>query len=139
MPATQTKKKSIYGVHPGVLMTQKWVGELKQKTGRTSDEWLRLIKKEGPTDEKARREWLKTQHGLGTNTASWLAERAEGKGDEMGDADAYLEAAEGYVENMFSGPKAALRPIYDALLKLGLKQGKFQQRVIDRSQRRFWS
>jgi len=124
MPATQTKKKSIYGVHPGVSMTQKWVGELKQKTGRTSDEWLRLIKKEGPKDEKARREWLKTQHGLGTNTAAWLAERAEGKGDDLRDADAYLQAAEGYVENMFSGPKAALRPIYDALLKLGLKQGK---------------
>ncbi len=23
--ATQPKKKSIYGVHPGVAMTQKWV------------------------------------------------------------------------------------------------------------------
>ena len=28
-----TKTKSIYSVHPGVLMTQKWIGELKQKTG----------------------------------------------------------------------------------------------------------
>ncbi len=45
--ATKTaKKKSIYGVHPGVLMTQKWIAELKQKTGRTLDEWLKLIKKE---------------------------------------------------------------------------------------------
>jgi len=26
------KKKSIYGVHPGVLMTQKWIAELKGKT-----------------------------------------------------------------------------------------------------------
>jgi len=124
MPATQTKKKSIYGVHPGVLMTQKWEGELKQRTGRDLQEWLRFIRKEGPKDEKARREWLKAEQGLGTNTAWWLAERAEGKGNEMGDADAYLQAAEGYVENMFSGPKATLRPIYDALLKLGLKQGK---------------
>ena len=31
------------------------------------------------------------------------------------------QAAEGYVEQMFSGGKAALRPIYDALLKLGLE------------------
>ena len=122
--ATQTGKKSIYGVHPGVAMTQKWVVELKQKTGRSLDEWLRLIKKSGPKDEKARREWLKTEHGLGTNSASWLAERAEGKGSDVGDPDTYLAAAEGYVEQMFSGSKAALRPIYDEILKVGLKVGK---------------
>ena len=43
--ATQPGKNSIYGVHPGVAMTQKWIGELKQKTGHSLDEWLRLIKK----------------------------------------------------------------------------------------------
>jgi hypothetical protein len=122
--ATQQKKKSIYGVHPGVAMTQKWVAELKQKTGRSLDEWLRLIKKSGPKEEKARLEWLKTEQGLGTNSAWWLAERADGKGTEVGDPDAYLEAAEGYVEAMFSGGKAGLRPLYDALLKTGLKLGK---------------
>jgi hypothetical protein len=122
--ATQPKKKSIYGVHPGVAMTQKWVAELKQKTGRSLDEWLRLIKQSGPKDEKVRRDWLKTEHGLGTNSAWWLAERAEGKGSEVGDPDTYLEAAEGYVEKMFSGSKATLRPIYDEILKVGLKVGK---------------
>ena len=122
--ATQPKKKSIYGVHPGVAMTQKWVAELKQKTGRSLEEWLQLIKKSGPKAEKARREWLKTEHGLGTNSAWWLAERADGKGSEVGDPDAYLEAAEGYVEKMFSGSKAPLRPIYDEILKVGLKLGK---------------
>jgi len=122
--ATQTGKKSIYGVHPGVAMTQKWVAELKQKTGRSLDEWLRLIKKSGPKDEKARREWLKTEHELGTNSAWWLAERAEGKGSDVDDPDAYLAAAERYVEQMFAGSKAALRPIYDEILKVGLKVGK---------------
>ena len=124
MSATEPKKKSIYGVHPGVAMTQKWVAELKAKTGRTQEEWLRLIKKSGPKDEKARREWLKTEHGLGTNSASWLAERAEGKSSDIEDPDSYLEAAEGYVEEMFSGAKAGLRPIYNAILKVGLKTGK---------------
>jgi hypothetical protein len=124
MPKAATGKKSIYGVHPGVAMTQKWVAELKQKTGRSRDEWLRLIKKSGPKDEKARREWLKTEHGLGTNSASWLAERAEGKASDVDDPDTYLAAAEGYVEQMFAGSKAALRPIYDELLKVGLKVGK---------------
>jgi len=124
MPKAATKKKSIYGVHPGVEMTQKWIAELKQKTSRSLEEWLQLIKKTGPKEEKARREWLKTEHGLGTNSAWWLAERADGKGTETGDPDSYLQAAEGYVESMFSGGKAGLRPIYDALLKTGLKVGK---------------
>jgi hypothetical protein len=122
--ATQPKRKSIYSVHPGVAMTQKWIAELRQKTGRSLDEWLRLIRKSGPKDEKARREWLKTEHGLGTNSAWWLADRADGKDAEAGDPEAYLEAAEGYVEKMFSGSKAGMRPIYEALLKLGLSVGK---------------
>lgn len=122
--ATQAKTKSIYSVHPSLKMVQKWIAELKEKTGRSLDEWVSHINKKGPKDEKACREWLKSEHGLGTNSASWLADRAAGKGTEDGDPDAYLKAAEGYVEQMFSGSKADLRPIYDALLKLGLSVGK---------------
>jgi hypothetical protein len=58
-------KKSPYSVHPGVLMTRKWIGELKQKTGRSLDEWLKHIKKSGPADEADRRVWLKEEHNLG--------------------------------------------------------------------------
>jgi len=124
MSRPATKKKSTYSVHPGVLMTQKWIAELKQKTGRTLDDWLKLIKNEGPKDEQPRRDWLKTKHGLGTNTAWWLAERSVGKGEESADCEAYLKAAEQYVDEMFAGKKEHLRPIYDALLKLGLSVGK---------------
>jgi hypothetical protein len=124
MAKSATAKKSIYGVHPGVAMTIKWIGELKQKTGRSLEEWIRFIRKEGPPAEQARRDWLKSKHGLGTNTASWLAERSVGKGQEISDPDHYLHAAEKYVDDMFSGKKEHLRPIYDALLKLGLSMGK---------------
>ena len=123
-PATAAKKKSIYSVHPGVVMMQKWIGELKQKTGRSVDEWLKHIKKDGPADEKARYSWLIREYGLGTNTASWLAQQSVGKGSEIADSDLYLQKAENDVENMFSGRRAELRPIYDALLKLGLKTAK---------------
>ena len=127
-PATVAKKKSIYSVHPGVLMMQKWIGELKQKTGRSVEEWLKHIKKDGPADdpanEKSRRDWLIKEYGLGTNSASWLAQQSVGKGGEIADSDLYLQKAENDVEKMFSGGKAALRPIYDALLKLGLKTAK---------------
>jgi len=121
--AAKTKSKSIYGVHPGVAMVQKAIQDLPVKTGRSLEEWIKFIKKSGPKHEQERREWLKTEHGLGTNYAAWLAERVEGKGED-GDPDAYLRAAEGYVEKMFAGPKESLRPIYDALLKLGLGIGK---------------
>ncbi len=124
MAKAGSKTRSIYGVHPGVLMTQKWVAELKQKTGRTLDEWMKFIKQEGPPTEAARRDWLKEQHKLGTNTAWWLAERSVGKGEEASDPDAYLKAAEKYVEEMFAGKKEHLRPLYEALLKLGLSMGK---------------
>jgi Domain of unknown function (DUF5655)/Domain of unknown function (DUF4287) len=122
--ATKAAQKSIYSVHPGVTMVQKWIAELKQKTGRTLEEWLKLIKQEGPPTEKERREWLKTEHGLGTNTAWWFARRSVGKGEELGDADHYLNGAAKYVEDMYAGKKEHLRPIYDALLKLGLAIGK---------------
>src|SRR5258706_1624146 len=98
--------------------------EFRQKTARSLEEGLKLMQKEGPVDEQERREWLKTKHALGTNTAWWLAERSVGKGEETADSDHYLKAAERYVAEMFSGKKEHLRPIYDALLKLGLGIGK---------------
>jgi len=114
----------LYGVHPGVAMVQKWVTELKGKTGRSVEEWVALIKKDGPKDEKGRREWLKSKHKLGTNSAWWLAERADGKGGEDSDPEIYLKAAVGYVEEQYSGAKASLRPIYDELLTIGRSLGE---------------
>src|SRR5437773_6598698 len=61
------KTQALYDVHPGVSTVQKWVAELKGKTGRSPEEWIALVKKEGPKDEKSRREWLKKKHKLGTN------------------------------------------------------------------------
>lgn len=105
-------------------MARRWVATLPEKTGKSLEQWIALVKKSGPRTEKERVEWLKSKHKLGTNAASWIAERAEGKGEEDSDPTAYLKAAENYVAQMFSGSKAALRPIYDELLQLGLKQGK---------------
>ena len=118
------KRKSFYSPHPTVAMVQKWIAELPAKTGRSLDQWLRLIAKEGPPDEKDRRVWLKDQHGLGTNSAWWLAERSVGKGTEVDDPERYLQAAEQYVAEMFAGAKAGLRPLYDELLKRGLGLAK---------------
>jgi hypothetical protein len=118
------KNKSPYAVHPSVAMTQKYVATLEENTGRSLDEWLALLKKSGATTENERRAWLKTAHGLGMNTAGTIAGFAGPQGSEFASPQAYLAAAEGYVERMFSGAKSALIPLYQELLRLGLGLGK---------------
>src|SRR5438552_17111809 len=90
------KAHSRYDVHPGVAMVQKWVDDLKEKTSCSLEEWIALVKREGPKDEKSRREWLKIKHKLGTNSTWWSGpmertgrtirseERRVGKGVEVG-------------------------------------------------------
>ena len=119
----KAKSKTIYDVHPGVAMVQKSMAALKEKTGRSLEEWIGLVKKDGPKDEKSRREWLKTKHKLGMNHAGWIAERAEGKGGDLDTPETYLKAAVQYVEEQYAGPKEKLRPIYDELLRLGKSLG----------------
>ena len=117
------KSKTIYDVHPGVAMVQKCLAELKEKTGRSMEEWLALVKKEGPKEEKSRREWLKTKHKVAPNSAWWIAERAEGKGGDEDTPAVYLKTAVRYVEGQYAGPKEKLRPIFDQLLGLGKSMG----------------
>jgi hypothetical protein len=123
MPVVKSPS-GLYSVHPGLGMVEKWKNELPQKTGRSLDEWIAFVKKTGPSSEKDRREWLKNEHKLGTNSASWIAERAEGKGMEEDSAEGYLKAAEQWVEAMFSGRRAELRPAYNQLLKMALAVSK---------------
>jgi hypothetical protein len=121
--AREAKSPHLYDVHPGVAMVQNCVAELKGKTGRSLEEWIALAKKEGPKEVKARREWLKTKHKLGTNSAWWISERVDGKGGEEDSPEAYLKTAVVYVEEQYAGAKEKLRPIYEELLELGKSLG----------------
>jgi hypothetical protein len=123
MPATRKQSaSSTYDVHPSLGMYQNSLAALKQKTGRTLEDWIKLVKKEAPATEKERRAWLKEKHGLGMNYAWWIAEQSLGKGDD-GTPETYLKNAEAYVEKMYSGGKETLRPIFDELLVLGRSMG----------------
>jgi Domain of unknown function (DUF5655) len=121
--ATGAKKGSLYDVHPGVAMVQKWIADLKEKTGRSLEEWMVFVKKQGPKDEKSQRQWLKVQQKLGTNAAWWIAARVAGKESDEDSPEKYLAAAPVYVEKQYAGKKEPLRPIYDELLKLGKSMG----------------
>lgn len=110
------RQGTIYSMHPSFAMEETAMRNLKERTGKTLDQWIAFMKKNGPAGEQERREWLKTEHGLTTNYCWWIAERAEGRGAPA-DYD-----PDTYVAEMFKG-KEHLQPIYIRLLKFGLGLG----------------
>lgn len=112
-----------YDVHPGLAMVQTSIANLRTRTGKSLEEWIQVLNDTLPEDEVTRRDWLKQKAGLGTNYAWWVAERSVGKGWEDDDPVLYLQKAIEYVDDMFAGPKTALRPIYEALYDLGKALG----------------
>ncbi len=123
-PKTATHKKWKYDLHPSLRMVQSVIVGMKEKTGRSLEEWVKLVKKQGPAGEKERAAWLKKEHGLGTNYASWIAGRSVGKVDATEDADEYLKHAGDYVDTMYAGPKEHLRTIYDEILTYAKTLGR---------------
>ena len=86
---------------------------LPAKTGKTYEQWVALARKKGPRDKKALTGWLKSEHQLGTVTAHFIAS------DAVGQSVAAAYADEGaLIDNMYSGDRAALRPLYDKLAEL---------------------
>lgn len=110
------RPNSIYSQHPGFWMVEASRRNLIERTGKTAEDWIEIVRRDGPGNEKEQREWLKTVHGFTTNYAMWIVEEAAGRGPDAYDPDAMVEA-------QFGGKKEALRPIYDELLKLGLTLG----------------
>ena len=116
--------RSLYSLHPGLKMIQSSMRLLEERTGKSAKQWAAIAKRDGPAGSAARREWLKTAHGFTTNYARWIADLSAGEGLAELDPELYLQTAERYVEAMFSGKRAALRPVYDRLLALALSLGK---------------
>jgi hypothetical protein len=105
-------------MHPSFAMEESSLVKLKERTGKSLEQWIAIVEKSGPASDKERREWLKRVHGLTTNYAMWVADRASGTGGaENYDPD-------GLVDAMYSGGKAGLRSIHEALVKLGRSIGK---------------
>ena len=105
-------------------MVQDWIAALPEKTGRTLERWIELARSEGPRDEAELRAWLQTRHGHGSNAAAWIAERSVGRASDDDDTpEGYLARAPRYVDDLYAGPKSALRPAHDALIELVLGLG----------------
>ena len=60
--AAKAQTKLQVDVHPAVLMAQSIIAGMREKTGRSLQDWLELVGNYGPPAEKDRRECLKTKH-----------------------------------------------------------------------------
>jgi hypothetical protein len=82
---------------------------LREKTGKSLDQWLGIVRATGLSKHGQILAELKTKHGLSHGYANMLALLSTGYGKSTGDE---------LVEAMFAGSKAGLRPIYDRLLEV---------------------
>lgn len=120
---TRPTANTAYSVHPSVPYAQAIIANLPAKTGHSLAEWTALLNQDTGGDAKARRDWLKATHGIGGTTARMIAQASVGQGSEGWDSDAYLAAANRYVETMYEG-KAHLRPLFDVLVTMARSLGE---------------
>jgi hypothetical protein len=102
---------SVDGVAEPSEMMSAVAGSMARRTGRTLEEWVGLVGDSGldPLDQNGVRRWLREVHGVPQNS-QWAV------------ADAAARAAgwerptvEQYVDGQYTGAKAALRPVFDAV------------------------
>lgn len=89
---------------------QGYLDTIKEKTGKTPDDFKRMAKEKGLTEYAELIAWLKTDYGLGLGHARAIVEVIRRAQEPRSSVD---EA----VENYFSGSKAAWRTTFDDLLE----------------------
>ena len=84
---------------------------LAARTGRSLDEWVTLVQASGvdPLDQNAVRRWLRAEHGVPQNSQWAIADAAARA------AGWKRPSVDEYIDRQYTGAKAGLRPIYDAL------------------------
>jgi Domain of unknown function (DUF5655)/Domain of unknown function (DUF4287) len=92
---------------------------MAERTGRTLAEWVALVAASGvdPLDQNAVRRWLRETHGVKQNSQWAIADAAaQAAGWERPSVD-------DYIDGQFTGKKAALRPVFDAVRAAALALG----------------
>ena len=96
--------------------TQSMIRNLEEKTGKSFDEWLKIARQSKLTKAREILNFLKSEHGLTFGYANLIALKSLGSDAGSADGDDLVAA-------QYSGPKAALRPIYDELISTVQKFG----------------
>ena len=92
---------------------------MAERTGRTLSEWVALVAGSGvdPLDQNAVRRWLREVHGVRQNSQWAIADAAARA------AGWVRPSVEDYIDWQFTGKKAALRPVFDAVRELAMALG----------------
>ncbi len=93
---------------------------MKERTGKSLEEWVALVQASGvdPLDQKAVRNWLKSEHGVLQNS-QWAIADATARA-----AGWVRPSVEEYINSQYEGAKANLRPLFDALRDIIESQGE---------------
>ena len=90
-------------------MAQSMIQNIEAKTGKTLEQWIKIIGSTAHEKHGQIVKFLKAEHGVTHGFASLIAHMKLKGGSLDDDGDSL-------VEDQYSGAKAALRPIYDALV-----------------------
>lgn len=99
-------------------MANAMIANMKEKTGKTLQQWLAVAKKSGEEKHGGVVKFLKAEHGLTHGFANLVAHKHLKSDAGSADSGSDLVAAQ------YAGPKADLKPIYDALIKAAKACGK---------------
>ncbi|MCI0488603.1 MAG: DUF4287 domain-containing protein [Blastocatellia bacterium] len=89
--------------------TQTMIRNLEEKTGKSVDEWQKIARQSKLVKHGEIVKFLKTEHGLTHGYANLVAHQAL-------QSDASHFEGDDLIRAQYTGAKAALRPIYDALI-----------------------
>ena len=98
-------------------MAASMIANMKEKTGKTLEQWIKIAAKSGEEKHGAIVKFLKTDHGMTHGFANLVAHKTL-KSDAGSAGETDLVAAQ------YTGAKAELKPIYDALIKTISSFGK---------------
>lgn len=100
-------------------MTRAITASMKERTGRTLDEWVALVEATDldPLDQVGVRRWLEEVHGVPQNTRWAIGFEVAGRHGWV------MPTADEFADQMYAGKKAHLRPIHDAVVALAASQG----------------
>jgi hypothetical protein len=101
-------------------MTNAMIANLKAKTGKTLQQWIAIVRKSGATKRGEIVKLLKTDHGMTHGFANLVAHKTL-----RSDAGSAGETTD-LVAAQYAGDKAALKPIYDALIKVAKSCGAME-------------
>ena len=96
---------------------QKMIENLPAKTGKSLDQWLHILAKKKLDKHGEIVKWIKTEHGVTHGFANLIAHKFREVASGVSSTDVDLVGAQ------YSGAKAALRPIYDAIIKVAASLG----------------